>query len=195
MKERLKREWGDTFRLKLKAGPPAKVPPLKVQIFENVKVPTGYSASRRYSPEHIAAIEGEVAGLQRIGIIAGPSGPVVVSCVHMVRKPGGRGWRMTVDYRRINACTVPEAWPFPRLEDLLQRIPGARVFGCLDLLKGFWQFPLYPPSRKYYAFKTHDAIYEWTRVPMGARNAATHFQRVMTDIFRKAGLLHKGVLV
>ena len=31
---------------------------------------------------------------------------------HMVRKPAGRGWRMTVDYRRTNnACTAAEPWP------------------------------------------------------------------------------------
>ena len=100
-----------------------------------------------------------------------------------------------MDYRRINACTVPMPFPLPRIEDILQYVQGAKYFGSLDLLKGFWQFPLHPDSRWPFAFATHEGVWEWTRVPMGARNAATHFQKVMSTMFQKAGLLHKGVLV
>lgn len=191
---RLRGEWGNSFRTTLGHDPPARVPPLQVHLIKNVRLPTGYGA-RRYSPEHIEAIEGEISGLMEVGVIYASAGPVVVSCVHMVRKPGGRGWRMTVDYRGINAITEPEEWPFPRLDDILQRVKGAKVFGTLDLLKGFWQFPLHEDAQGLYAFKTHDSVYAWNRVPMGARNAATHFQRVMVDIMRRAGLLNRGVLV
>ena len=195
LKTRLETSWRDAFRTRLGHDPPAKVPPLRVQIIEGVRLPRGYQ-TRKYSPEHVAAINEEITGLVNVGVIHTASeGVVVISCVHMVRKPAGRGWRMTVDYRGINKCTVPEAWPFPRLDDLLQQIGPATCFGSLDLLKGYWQFPLDAEAMKYYAFRTHDGVYEWSRVPMGARNAATHFQKVMCHIFRKAGLLHRGVLV
>ena len=74
-------------------------------------------------------------------------------------------------------------------------VSGAKVFGAFDMLKGFWQFPLTQRASKLLAFATHDGVYEPLRVPMGAKNAASHFQRVMTQIFQAEGLLFNGVLV
>ena len=186
--------WADQFKLVMEDLPPAKVEPLKVVFFDNVRLPRGY-ATRKYSPEHRTAMHNEVEDLFRVGIVVAASGGEVISCTHMVRKPSGRGWRMTVDYRKINACTVPMPFPLPRIDDVLQYVSEAKYFGSLDLLKGFWQFPLHEDSRWPFAFATHEGTWEWTRVPMGARNAATHFQKVMSRMFQRAGLLHRGVLV
>ena len=194
VKARLREAWAECFRTTLGNDPPAKLKPLQVHFIDNVKLPRGYQ-TRRYSPEHCAAMDEEIADMVRVGVIQVAEEAIVVSCVHMVKKPNGRGWRMTVDYRRINACIQPESWPFPRIDDLIHRVRGATVFGCLDLLKGYWQVPLHENARKFLAFQTHDGVYEWTRVPMGTRNAAAHFQRVMTEMFRAAGLLNKGVVI
>ncbi len=68
-------------------------------------------------------------------------------------------------------------------------------FGSADLVKGFWQIPLTERASKAFAFATHDAVFEPLRVPMGARNGATHFQKCMTQLFTKARLINRGVII
>ena len=49
----------------------------------------------------------------------------------------------------------------------------------MDLTNGYHQMPLAADSRQFTAFKTAHGLYEWQRVPMGLRNAASHFQQCM----------------
>ena len=59
---------------------------------------------------------------------------------------------------------------------------GAKFFASFDLLKGYWQFPVHSESEPLQAFATHDGLYQFTRVVMGSRNSAAHFQRIMQEI-------------
>ena len=59
------------------------------------------------------------------------------------------------------------------------------MFASFDMVKGFWQFPLAPESRHFFAFATHEGLFQFRRVMMGAQNAATHFQAVMTELLEE----------
>ena len=52
-------------------------------------------------------------------------------------KKGGGGLCLCVDYCSIIANTVTDAWPLPRIDDLLSQLKGARVFSSLDLHDGY----------------------------------------------------------
>ena len=45
---------------------------------------------------------------------------------------------MTIDYRRVNAMTVPMAAYMPFLVVIMAKLKDAKHFGVFDLLKGFW---------------------------------------------------------
>lgn len=182
------------FRTALGKDPAARVEVMDVELIPGKADPPP-PGMRRYSPAHKQAMAEQTAELLIFGVIRKGTGGSIVSPVTMVVKPHGRGWRMCVDHRGVNRITVAAPWPFPRIEDILHCLSGAECFGSFDLVKGFWQFPLTERASKRLAFQTHDGIYEPLRVPMGARNAASHFQKVMTSIFNEAGLLYQGVLV
>ncbi len=59
-----------------------------------------------------------------------------------------------VDYRKVNAVSKFDAYPMPRVDELLDRLGTARIYSTLDLTKGYWQIPLSPLSKEKSAFTT-----------------------------------------
>ena len=70
------------------------------------------------------------------------SSPWSSPCI-LVPKPDGTV-RFCTDYRKVNAVTVPDSFPLPRIDDCVDTIGSARFVSKLDLLKGYWQVPLTP---------------------------------------------------
>jgi len=71
------------------------------------------------------------------------SSPIV-----MVKKKTGK-WRLCVDFRQINAKSVKDAYPIPRIIYILDQLRQARYISSLDLKDGYWQIPLKENSRQY----------------------------------------------
>ena len=65
------------------------------------------------------------------------------------------GTRLCVDYHRLNLATVKDAYPLPRIDDMLDMLAGKRWFSTLDLASGYWKVSLSPEARCKTAFATH----------------------------------------
>lgn len=63
------------------------------------------------------------------------------SPIVMVRKKDGT-YRLCVDYRALNDCTIKDAYPLPRIQDTLDTLSTAKWFSTLDLTSGYWQVEL-----------------------------------------------------
>ena len=59
----------------------------------------------------------------------------------MVKKKDGSN-RICVDYRKLNAVTKFDAYPMPRIDEMLDAIGNAKYISTLDLAKGYWQIPM-----------------------------------------------------
>ncbi len=100
----------------------------------------------------------------------------------LVPKPDGTS-RLCTDYRRVNAVTVPDSYPLPRIEDCIDRIGSAVFVSKLDLLKGYWQVPLTLRASDISAFVTPDNFVQYTVMPFGMCNAPATFQRLVNIVF------------
>ena len=54
--------------------------------------------------------------------------------------------RLCVDYRRLNAITVKDAYPTPRVDVSIDKMKGARFFAKMDLRSGFYQISVAPEN-------------------------------------------------
>ena len=66
-----------------------------------------------------------------------PSSSPYSAPVLFTEKKGGGGLRMCTDYRSLNANTVTNSWPLPRIDKILARLKGAKYFSKLDLCDGY----------------------------------------------------------
>ncbi len=69
--------------------------------------------------------------------------------------------RFCVDYRKVNAVLKFDAYPMPRVDELLDRLGAARFYSTLDLTKGYWQIPLSPLSKEKTAFTTPFGLHQF----------------------------------
>jgi len=104
--------------------------------------------------------------------------------VLLVKKPDGT-WRFCIDYRNLNDITIPDSYPLPNIEEIITKLKGKALYSVIDLLRGYYQLGLHEDSRYLTAFITKSGVYEWLRVPMGAKNAPSYFQRMMKTIVLK----------
>ena len=84
--------------------------------------------------------------------------------------------RFCVDYRKLNAATIPDEFPIPRQSDILASLSGAQVLSSLDALSRFTQLELAEEDIEKTAFETHRGLFQFKHLPFGLRNGPSIFQ-------------------
>lgn len=118
----------------------------------------------------------------KLGVIE-PSESECSSPIIIVPKKDG-SLRICIDFQKLNAISFFDAYPMPRIEDLLERIGRANYITTLDLCKGYWQVPLENQSRLLTAFRTPLGLFQFTVMPFGLHGAPATFQRLMDKVLR-----------
>ena len=124
----------------------------------------------------------ELEEMEKQGIIEKSESEWASPLVIVTKKDGGV--RLCVDYRKLNQETKFDAYPMPRIEELLDEIGKAKFITTLDLAKGYWQVPLAEEDREKTAFTTPNGLYQFLTMPFGLSGAPATFQRMMDEVLR-----------
>ena len=101
----------------------------------------------------------------------------------VVPKKGGK-WRGVIDYRALNAVTINDSYPLPRITDILIRQGNRHMFSVVDLKDAFHQIPMAEASRPLTAMSTPMGLMQWRVMPQGIKNGQAVFQRVVEWVLR-----------
>ena len=149
------------------------------------------SAPFRYAPARRQIIEENLQEMTAQGIIKPSKSPWASPVVLAPKKDGTL--RFCIDYRKVNAMTVRDAYPIPRIDDTLDSLQEAKFVSTLDLRSGYWQVEMDNRSQDKTAFVTHKGLFEFNVMPYGLTNAPATFQRLMDIVL--AGLKWQCCLV
>ncbi|MBW0460420.1 hypothetical protein O181_000135 [Austropuccinia psidii MF-1] len=90
---------------------------------------------------------------------------------------------MVGDHRALNAYTVPDRYPIPRIQETWTQLSKAKDIASMDAFKGFHRNTLMPKAKILLRIITQCVIYEYLRVPFSIKNSPLNHQRMINIIF------------
>lgn len=154
----------NVFRTGLSAGPPVKIPPLKIDLVSDAR--PARVKLRKYSQDQREILGKLCKKLIQCGMIySNPSSPWACAPL-LVPKPGPSLFRFTTDLRPVNRYMIRYQYPMPNLEQELVLTSWSKYYDTVDFSHGYWQLPLHPDSQASQSFVTPDGVFYPTRVYM-----------------------------
>jgi hypothetical protein len=148
---------------------------------------------RRLNPTMQEVVRGEIIKLLDAGIIYPISDSKWVGPIHVVPKRAGvtvvqnkegelvpnrvqSGWRVCIDYRKLNTATKKDHFPLPFIDQMVERLAGHEYYYFLDGYSGYNQVPMDPEDQEKTTFTCPFGTFAYRRMPFGLCNAPVTFQ-------------------
>ncbi|CAA0811648.1 Uncharacterized mitochondrial protein AtMg00860, partial [Striga hermonthica] len=173
-------EYLDVFPDELPGGPPDCQVEFTIDLVPGADPVS--KAPNRMAPKELQELKAQIQELLNLGFIRPSVSPWGAPVLFVKKKDGTM--RMCLDYRELNALTVKNKYPLPRIEDLFNQSRGATsVFLKIDLRSGYHQLKIRESDISKTAFRTRYGHYEFVVMPFGLSNAPTVFMDLMNRVF------------
>ena len=107
--------------------------------------------------------------------------------------------RFCVDYRRLNAVIMRDAYPIPRMDECMDNLGEAKVSSMFDANSGSWQIEIAPQDQDKTTFTTHFGTYTFICIPFGLKNVPATYQqaidRILTTVKWQSVLVHHDDII
>jgi hypothetical protein len=172
-------EFPDVFPEDLSGMPPDRDVEFTIEL-----QPSTTPISRRpykMTPNELAELKVQLNELLDKGYIHPNSSPWGYPVLFMKKKY--QSLRLCVDYRPLNAVTIKNNCPLPRIDILIDQLASARVFSKVDLRSGYHQIKIRPEDVPKIVFSTRYGLYGYLVMSFGLTNAPAHFMYLMNFVF------------
>jgi hypothetical protein len=159
--------------------------PLERAIEFKIKLQPGTTpiskAPYKFSAMELKELKIQLQGLLDKGYICQSISPWGCSALFVEKKD--KEVRLCVDYRPLNAVTIKNKYPLPRIDIVFDQLPGAQVFSKIDLCFDYHQIKIHAKDIHKTAFTTRYGLFEYLVMSFALMNAPTHFMYLMNSIF------------
>jgi hypothetical protein len=138
-------------------------------------------APYKMSREELAELKIQLKDLLDKGFIRPSSSPWGYPVLFISKKD--KGLRLCVDYRPLNAVTIKNKYPLPRIDILFDQLAGAQVFSKIDLCSGYHQIKIRDEDIRKTAFSMRYMLYEYLVMSFKLTNAPAHFMYLINSVF------------
>lgn len=139
--------------------------------------------SRHYREADKRFIANEIKKLLDDGVIESSRSPWRA---HVVVVGTGEKTRMCIDCSQtISLYTELDAYPFPRIDAMINRLAEYAVYSKYDLKSAYHQIPILHSDRKYTAFQANGNLCQYKSIPFGFTNSGINFKRTINRIIEE----------
>lgn len=179
---RLLNQFKDVFPEELPPGlPPSREVDHRIELLPGSVPPS--RPTYRLSASELIELKKQLEELTKAGFIQPSKSPFGAPILFVKKKDGTM--RMCIDYRALNNITIKNSYPLPRVDELFDRLQGAKYFSKIDLRSGYHQIRIQPEDVPKTAFRTRYGHYEFLVLPFGLTNAPGTFMHLMHQSFRR----------
>lgn len=171
----------DNWRAQLINEGPAKFKAVQTPLVEGGENASFNHKTRSYTREQMDFLSELCQRYLNAGMIIRCETQKTSSPVLVVKKPNGKGFRMTIDLRTANLLVQTLVAPAVHLDMVRSCLAGAKYFATMDLSDGYWQIQLDELGSALYSFRTHEGSFKMLRLPQGAKNSSAIFQECMNE--------------
>uniref|UniRef100_A0A183CIF4 Reverse transcriptase n=1 Tax=Globodera pallida TaxID=36090 RepID=A0A183CIF4_GLOPA len=138
------------------------------------------SPPRRMPYKYKEELKKHIDQLLASGVMIESDTPWVTPIVIVQKKDGGI--RPCLDFRKLNEVTIPDRYPLPRLDSIMERVGSCAYYTSLDLASGYLQIKLSDETSRKCGVITEDSVFQMMTMPFGMKNATAAFSRAMAVV-------------
>jgi hypothetical protein len=172
-------EYHDVFPDELPEMPPDRDIEFAIELQPGTTPISKTKRPYRMPPAELAELNKQLQELLDEGFIRPSTSP----CLALFMKKKDESLRLCVDYGPLNAVTIKNKYPLPRIDVLFDQLVGAKVFSKIDLRSGYHQIKIMASDIPKTAFSTRYRLYEYLVMSFGLINAPTYFMYLMNSVF------------